>query len=45
MPDDTIGHGIITHDGAPGAIKVDGFTTSTLAALVVPIMVVSARDN
>ncbi len=45
VPDNTIGQAIITHDGAPGAIQVDGFMSSALTTAVLPLKIVSARQQ
>ncbi len=45
VPDNTIGQGIITHDGPPGAIQVDGFMSSALTAAILPIKITSARQQ
>lgn len=43
VADDTVGHAIITHDGAPGSIHVDGFMSSSLAPVALPLKVIPAR--
>ncbi len=45
VPDNTIGQGIITHDGPPGAILADGFMSSTLTGALLPIKITSARQQ
>ena len=47
VPDNTAGQAIITYDGTPGAIQVDGFSGnfSVNPPIVLPIKIVPARQQ
>jgi hypothetical protein len=46
VPDNQAGQAIITHDGPPGAIQVDGFlrAVSGSTLVILPIKITAARE-